>query len=122
MNRETIERTESQRDKIVSALKRAGVSGVTNVELNKIALRYNARIQELYVRGYKIHSEELDGGVTKYILISEPTEPFKKPDKAVDILISDIESKYNGNISARELNEYLDTQGFTVRRKVRSYC
>ncbi|MFE6075678.1 hypothetical protein ACFVQB_14495 [Paenibacillus sp. NPDC057886] len=122
MNRETIERTETQRDKIIATLKRAGGTGVTNVELNKIALRYNARIQELYVRGYKIHSEELDGGVTKYILISEPTEPFKKPDKAVDILIEDIESKYNGNISARELNEYLEMQGFTVRRKVGSYC
>ncbi|PIH59092.1 hypothetical protein [Paenibacillus sp. LK1] len=122
MKKETQERTETQRDKIVSALKRAGDSGATNVELNKIALRYNARIQELYVRGYKIHSEELDGGVTKYILKSEPTEPFKKPDKAVDILIEDIESKYNGNISARELNEYLDTQGFTVRRKIGSYC
>lgn len=122
MNKETRERTETQRDKIIATLKRAGDSGVTNVELNKIALRYNARIQELYVRGYKIHSEELDGGVTKYILLSEPTEPFKKPDKAVDILIEDIESKYNGNISARELNEYLDTQGFTVRRRVGSYC
>jgi len=122
MNKETRERTETQRDKIIATLRRAGDSGVTNVELNKIALRYSARIQELYVRGYKIHSEELDGGVTKYILISEPTEPFKKPDKAVDILIEDIESKYNGNISARELNEYLDTQGFTVRRKVGSYC
>ncbi|WP_145413399.1 hypothetical protein [Paenibacillus xylanexedens] len=122
MNRETKERTETQRDKIVAALRRAGESGVTNVELNKIALRYNARIQELYVRGYKIHSEDLDGGVTKYILISEPTEPFKRPDKAVDILIGDIESNYNGNISARELNEYLDAQGFTVRRKVGSYC
>lgn len=122
MNKETRERTETQRDKIIATLKRAGDSGVTNVELNKIALRYNARIQELYVRGYKIHSEELDGGVTKYILISEPTEPFKKPDKAVDILIGDIESKYNGNISARELNEYLDAQSFTVRRKIGSYC
>lgn len=122
MNKDTKERTETQRDKIVTALRRAGDSGVTNVELNKIALRYNARIQELYVRGFKIHSEDLDGGVTKYILISEPTEPFKKPDKAVDILIEDIESKYNGNISARELNEYLDAQGFTVRRKVGSYC
>ncbi|WP_336761428.1 hypothetical protein [Paenibacillus sp. USHLN196] len=122
MKKETIERTETQRDKIIAALKRAGGSGVTNVELNKIALRYNARIQELYVRGYKIHSEELDGGVTKYILISEPTEPFKRPDKAVDILIEDIECKYNGNISARELNEYLETQGFTVRRKIGSYC
>ncbi|WP_440110145.1 hypothetical protein [Paenibacillus sp. QZ-Y1] len=122
MNKETIERTETQRDKIVSTLRHAGELGVTNIELNKIALRYNARIQELYVRGYKIHSEELDGGVTKYILISEPIEPFKKPDKAVDILIGDIESKYNGNISARDLNEYLNTQGFTVRRKIGSYC
>ncbi|PYE51542.1 hypothetical protein HUB98_05920 [Paenibacillus barcinonensis] len=122
MNQETKKRTETQRDKIIAALKRAGDSGVTNVELNKIALRYNARIQELYVRGYKIHSEELDGGITKYILVSEPTEPFKKPDKAVDILIDDIESKYNGNISARELNEYLETRGFTVRRKIGSYC
>ncbi|MGV2887169.1 hypothetical protein [Paenibacillus taichungensis] len=122
MNKETQERTETQRDKIIATLKQAGDSGVTNVELNKIALRYNARIQELYVRGYKIHSEELDSGVTKYILISEPTEPFKKQDKAVDILIEDIESKYNGNISARELNEYLDAHGFTVRRKVGSYC
>lgn len=122
MKKETLERTESQRDKILATLRRAGESGVTNVELNKIALRYNARIQELYVRGYKIHSEELDGGITKYILVSEPIEPYRKPDKAVDILIEDIESKYNGNISARELNEYLDTQGFTVRRKVGSYC
>lgn len=122
MNQETIERTESQREKIVAALKQAGELGVTNVELNKIALRYNARIQELYVRGYKMHTEDLDGGVTKYILMSEPTAPYKKPRKAVDILIEDVNDKYDGNISARELKDYLDTQGFTVKRRIGAFC
>lgn len=122
MNQETIERTESQRVKIIAALRQAGESGVTNVELNKIALRYNARIQELYVRGYKMHIEDLDGGVTRYILNSEPTEPYKKPKKAVDILIEDVKDKYDGSISARELKDYLDTQGFTVKRKIGAFC
>lgn len=122
MNNETKERTSSQRDKIIALLKQAGDKGVLNTQLSKVALRYNARIQELYVRGYKIDSVDLECGVTKYILRFEPTEQFNKPEKAEDLLINDIKNKYSDVITSEQLQEYLDTHGFTVRRKVGSFC
>lgn len=122
MNKETKERTSSQRDRIINLLKHAGDKGVLNTQLSKVALRYNARIQELYVRGYKIDSVELAGGITKYILRSEPVEKVCKPQKAEDILINDIKSKYSDIINSEELQEYLNTHGFTVRRKAGSFC
>lgn len=122
MNKETKERTSSQRDRIIALLKQAGDKGVLNTQLSKVALRYNARIQELYVRGYKIESEDLECGLTKYILRSEPTEQFNKPEKAEALLINDIKNKYSDVITSEQLQEYLDTHGFTVRRKVGSFC
>ncbi|MGM1044798.1 MAG: hypothetical protein ACQEXX_01490 [Bacillota bacterium] len=122
MNRETRERTESQKDKIIGLLREAGDNGVLNTQLSKVALRYNARIQELYVMGYKIDSEELAGGVTKYILKSEPSVKVSKPEKAIDVLINDIKSKYNDNLSSGDLFNYLEENNFTVRRKIGSFC
>jgi hypothetical protein len=122
MNSETRERTLSHKQQIINLLKDAGSKGVTNSDLSKIGYRYNARIQEMYVEGYEIKVEELAGGLTKYILISEPESKKSKPNKALDILVEDIKSKYNNSITCDDLLEYLKEQNFTVRRNVGSFC
>lgn len=122
MNQETKERTASQKVKIISMLKEVGDRGVLNTQLSKVALRYNARIQELYVQGYKIDSIDLEGGLIKYILRSEPSGRVDKPEKAIDVLMNDIKSKYNDKLSSGELFDYLESQGFTVKRKIGSFC
>jgi hypothetical protein len=76
----------------------------------------------LYVEGYEIKVEDLDGGLTKYILISEPESKRKRPNKALDILVGDIINKYNNSMTSDELVDYLKDQNFTVRRNVGSFC
>ncbi|ASA22673.1 hypothetical protein [Paenibacillus donghaensis] len=122
MKSETKVRTESQRLKILNLLRSAGNSGVTNVDLVKVALRYSARIQEMYVAGYEINVEELAGGLTKYILVSEPETKKSKPDKALNVLIDEIKNKYNGIVSVEQLIEELDNNNFTVRRNIGTFC
>ncbi|OME55480.1 hypothetical protein BSK59_13465 [Paenibacillus odorifer] len=122
MNNETKIRTLTQKQKIISMLRAAGINGVTNVDLSEVALRYNARIQELYVEGYRIGVNDLAGGLTKYILIKEPETKRSKPEKALDILIDNIKENYNNNISTEQLIEELQASNFTVRRRNRSFC
>lgn len=92
------------------------------MDLAKIAKRYNARIQEMYVKGFGIKVEELGGGLTKYILVKEPETKKSKPDKALNVLIHNINSKYNGNLSVDQLVDELNSSNFTVRRNVGSFC
>lgn len=122
MDTETKVRTESQRLKILNLLRSAGTNGVTNVDLVKVALRYSARIQEMYVAGYEINVEELAGGLTKYILVKEPETKKSKPDKALNVLIDGIKNKYNGNVSVEQLIEELNSNNFTVRRNIGTFC
>jgi hypothetical protein len=121
MNQATKERTLSQHEKILQLLRNAGSKGVTNVELQKIASRFNARIQEMYVEGYKIETEQFDSGITRYTLISEPKVKNRKPKAATDLLASEIESKYRGKISKDELLNLLEDMDLTVRRKINTY-
>lgn len=121
MDKETQLRTEAQKYKIIAALREAGESGLTNAQLSKIALRYNARIQELYVLGYGISTFSVSGGLTKYVLYSEPKTTHDKPDHALNILLNEID-KCGGNVDKEQLLGLLDTNNFTVRRKVGSYC
>jgi hypothetical protein len=122
MDVETKVRTESQRLKILNLLRSAGNDGVTNVDLVKVALRYSARIQEMYVAGYEINVEELAGGLTKYVLVKEPETKKSKPDKALNVLVEGIKNKYNGNISVEQLIEELNNNNFTVRRNIGTFC
>lgn len=122
MDTETKVRTESQRLKILSLLRSAGNNGVTIVDLAKIAKRYNARIQEMYVEGYEIKVEDLGGGLTKYTLVKEPETKKIKPDKALNVLIDGIKSKYDGSVSVEQLIEELNSNNFTVRRNIGTFC
>lgn len=92
------------------------------MDLVKVALRYSARIQEMYVEGYEIKVEELAGGLTKYILVKEPETKKSKPDKALNVLIDGIKNKYNGNVTVEQLIDELNDNNFTVRRNIGSFC
>lgn len=121
MNQETKERTESQRSKILNALRMDGLNGVTNVILSSIALRYNARLQELYQQGYVIEKKESSNGITKYFLISEPETPKGKAEDALSLLLKKIDNTYDGVVNSKELVEMLFESEFTVRRKIGSF-
>lgn len=58
-----------QRVKILSALKRHPVSGMTNVELSRIALRFGARLMEIRRKGFKVKTECLARGLYRYTLL-----------------------------------------------------
>lgn len=92
------------------------------MDLAKIAKRYNARIQEMYVKGFGIKVEELGGGLTKYILVKEPETKMSKPDKALNVLIDGIKNKYNGNVTVEQLIDELNDNNFTVRRNIGTFC
>lgn len=75
-------RATNQRGQILGLLRLAGRNGVTNLELNKICLRYGARIYELRRLGYRIATESLGDGVFKFILRGEPTAPCREDGSA----------------------------------------
>jgi hypothetical protein len=120
LNKETQLRAENQKYKIIAALREAGASGLTNAQLSKIALRYNARIQEMYVLGFGISTVPMSGGLTRYVLNSEPKSIHSKPDHALNILIKEID-KCGGNVDKEQLLGLLEANNFTVRRKVGSF-
>lgn len=53
-------------------LERLREGAATNFELNKICLRYGARIHDLRQAGFQIGSERVEAGQWKFWLISEP--------------------------------------------------
>lgn len=122
MFQETKERTESQRTKILNALRMNGLDGgVPNFILSEIALRYNARLQELYQQGYVIDVKEQPNGITLYKLVSEPDVPKKKPEDALSLLLKEIDNTYDGVVRSEDLVKLLDDKDFTVRRKIGSF-
>ena len=56
--------TTSQRAKILDLLKARGT--VSNVELNKIAFRYSARLYELRQEGHRITTRPIRDGIVHY--------------------------------------------------------
>lgn len=63
--------TYSLADKIYSLLTRKGKYGATNKELNRICLRYSARIHELRQDGFNIVSKAMKNGEYRFYLIGE---------------------------------------------------
>lgn len=121
MDQATKQRTPSQRQRILTLLRESGEQGTTNAELKNIALRYNARIQELYELGYEISTETYENGITTYKLISEPEIENKANQAAIDILLQQVNSLYKGNVNANDLINLLDELNFTVKRKINSH-
>jgi len=104
----------TQRQKIIAALKDAGLEGITNAELSKISLRYGGHLGDLYRKGYKIQKVNLDGGIYKYILLSEPSQD-KFFRSAEEEIFEAIDQK--GRVTAEELKGLLDENYFHIIRK-----
>ncbi|MCR8641428.1 hypothetical protein NV379_02050 [Paenibacillus sp. N1-5-1-14] len=121
MDKETQERTTNQKGRILNLLRDAGKDGVMNTQLSKVALRYNARIQELYVQGYEIEIQHLEGGLSKYILLSEPEQISKKPEAALEIVVNQIKNTYDNKISSEDLEELLQRMNCNVRRNIGTF-
>lgn len=121
MDRATKQRTPSQRQRILTLLRESGESGTTNAELIKIAFKYGSRIQELYELGYEISTETYENGITTYKLISEPEFENKSNQAAIDILLQQVNSLYQGNVNANDLINLLDKLNFTVKRRINSH-
>jgi hypothetical protein len=106
----------TQKQKIIDALRDAFPDGVTNAELNKISFRFGGHIGTLRKEGYRIKTIELDGGLTKYFWISEPskTDTFQN---AQEQILADIYIGYDDSISSEELKGLLDARHFHIIRK-----
>lgn len=106
----------TQRQKFINALKEAGSEGLTNVELSKISLRYGGHLGDLYRKGYNIQKYNLDGGVFKYVLISEPAD-IKYFQNANEEIFAAIRENYNDSITWDELKNLLEEKHFHITRK-----
>lgn len=58
----------TQVEKILQLLKEAGDKGVTNIQLNEIAFRYSARLNDLRRDGYKIQATHIKDSIWKFTL------------------------------------------------------
>lgn len=106
----------TQRQKIIDALKEAGSEGLTNAELSKISLRYGAHLGDLYRKGYKISKQNLDGGLYKYVLISEPAD-IKFFENANEEIFNEIRENFNDSITKDDLKNLLEEKHFHIIRK-----
>jgi hypothetical protein len=115
-------RAKAQRSKIIEALREAGVKGLTNVYLyDNITKSLGARLTELYERGYYIQCTKVKDGVYNYVLIAEPIKPQPKPKRAEDLLIEQIETKYNGTIDVQHLINLLRENDLIISRKAGAF-
>ncbi len=74
-----VSRAPAQRERILTALRKAGSTGVLNVELYKICLRPSARVYELRRMGFEITGECEGDGIFRFTLMSEPSRPGPLP-------------------------------------------
>lgn len=66
MTTKELRRYRSQADQVLARLQRGPA---TNVELQRFALRFGARIYDLRQRGLRIATEPLENGVVQYRLL-----------------------------------------------------
>lgn len=105
----------TQKRKIIAALKEAGSDGLTNVELNKISMRFGGHIGILRREGYKIQKINLDGGLYRYILIAEPSQTKLFTTAREETLFAMAEA--HGDEIASFLESYLGEQHFNIVRR-----
>lgn len=111
---EAQERIPSQLERILQALRNAGPDGVTNIELNKICLKYDARISDLRRKGYVIRTESLGKGVYKYYLIKTPSQDYIFPKAQEQTILAVLDTW--GIDTALWFEDYLKEQHFKVSR------
>ncbi|MEH6848147.1 hypothetical protein [Bacillus thuringiensis] len=107
----------TKRQQLISVLRGAGDEGVTNAELSKIALRYGGYLGELYKRGYQVDKISEGNGVYRYILKHEPPVEQINKKTALDVLVEEIETKFNGHIDVQALPSLLESIGVSMRYK-----
>lgn len=117
MNASEKSRINSKKIQILQALRNAGIAGITNVELSRIALRYGGHLGKLYEQGYKIDKVSLGNGVYNYILISEP-EVLLERESALSKLLKEVE--WYG-IDSDLLSRILDKNNIGVKYKANTY-
>lgn len=66
----------TQAKAVLAAITTAGRHGVTNLELNKLCLRYGGRIFELRQEGHNIKGENEGKGIWRFTL--HPPEPVQQ--------------------------------------------
>lgn len=115
MYKEARERIPNQKKRIIEALRLAGENGLTNKQLSKIAMRYTARMAELYKMGYNIKLDNLGNGVVKYTLLSEPVKPVKQ-ENALQKIESMIR-QMGGEVTMSQLKEVLTSNNIIVAHK-----
>lgn len=115
--KEVDKRSSSQRETILSLLRKAGAYGVTNHDLVKVCIGYRSRIAEMYQMGYKIDSVQTAPSEFLYVLKHEPDTPvdYKTIPKAKGLLAQEVEKI--GSVDAVTLLEIIDELGFNVVRK-----
>lgn len=104
------------REQILQKLIEAGNKGVTNLEFQKMCVRWNSRLSELYSQGYQTKVIQEGKGIYKYILTKQP-DKILKPKKAIEILLESIQQKYDNMISSNDLQDLLNTHNFIISRK-----
>lgn len=115
-------RAKAQRKRIIEALRKAGVEGLTNVYLyDNITKSLGARLTDLYERGYNIQCTKVKDGVYKYVLISEPIKLKPKAKRAEDLLINQIETQFNGKIDTQHLIDLLRENDLIISRKAGAF-
>ncbi len=74
-----------QKKQILDMLSEAGDEGVTNRDLNLVAFRYSARIDDLKKKGFDIRSKRVKGSLWRFILVRPvlvtPQAPKPPPGK-----------------------------------------
>ena len=113
---EAKERIPSQLVKLIKALKAAGEEGLTNIELNKICLRYDSRLSDLRRKGFVIDTESMGRSLYRYYLRKTPSNE-KSFTNANEEIFEAIKENFNDDITTKELEQLLDEKGFTVIRK-----
>jgi hypothetical protein len=98
-------------------LRNAGENGLTNTQLKDFCIRWDARVRELYQKGYVIEVVSLGNGVYQYVLKSEPEVVPPKPQKAIHMLMEEIQQRFDGSVTSSELMELLKDKGLNIVRK-----
>jgi hypothetical protein len=111
--------TGKKSEQILNALRTAGESGVTNVELSKIALRYGGYLGTLYKQGYKVQTTHLGDGVFNYVLNYEPKVIVER-QSAMEVLLNAIDS-FDGEVTKEELLSILQSKSIAVKYKANTY-
>lgn len=111
-------RLESHKSKILQMLYNAGDVGVLNIDMAKLTVRYGSSIHMLRKEGYVIKDEcvNVNEGIFKYTLVSEPKTTSKEIPKAFELLLSLVEEE-GGQVTTEQLESIFEEYGICVRYK-----